>query len=98
MLNAGGVCCSMLRPLVQSSDTHGRVVATLVCLQHLGSRSRFARVLPTFLGAYRWTSYFSFRFAAECLNGVKAVSLTVVPAVSLDHLLTPIWTGPYRSC
>ena len=94
MLRAGSACCSMFWALVQSPDTHGRVVATLVCLQHLGSRSRFARVRPTFLGAYCWTSYFSFRFAAECLKRVIAVSPTVVPAVSLDHLLTPIWTLP----
>ena len=57
MLHAGGVCCRMLRPLVQSPDTHGRVVATLVCLQHFGSHSRFAHAHLIFGGAYHWASY-----------------------------------------
>ena len=57
MLHAGGVCCRMLRPLVQSPDTHCRVVATLVCLQHFGSHSRFAHAHLIFGGAYHWSSY-----------------------------------------
>ena len=48
MLRAGSACCSMFWALVQSPDTHGRVVATLVCLQHLGSCSRFAPALLIF--------------------------------------------------
>ena len=70
MRNAGSVCWCMPGLLVQSPDTHGRVVSTLVCLQHLGSRSRFARVRPTVLGAYRWTSYYStiFRIVTDLLR------------------------------
>ena len=41
MPDVGNVCCRMLALLVQSPDTHCRVVATLVCLQHFGSYSRF---------------------------------------------------------
>ena len=56
--------------LVQSPDTHGRVVATLVCLQHFGSHSRFAHAHLIFWGEYNWASYCSF-IVADLLRGIQ---------------------------
>ena len=93
MLNAGGVCCSMLRPLVQSSDTHGRVVATLVCLQHLGSRGRFAHAPRIFRERTRGASYcrsFSFSDRPLFVTGNLAETLRWFPPPACRLVVKPV--------
>ena len=57
MQTAGSGRCCMFWLLVQSPDTLPRDVATRVCLQHFGLRSRFAHAHLIFGGAYHWASY-----------------------------------------
>ena len=77
--------------LVQSPDTLERVVATRVCLQHLGSRSRFAHVPRIFRERTRWASYcrlFSFRLCRSSQNA-GPLWASRSPPFDLQHAADP---------
>ena len=95
MRNAGSVCWCMPGLLVQSSDTHGRVVATLVCLQHLGSRGRFAHAPRIFRERTRGASYcrsFSFSDRPLFVTGNLAGTLRWLPPPALVKSRTALAT------
>ena len=80
--------------LVWSPDTLERVVRTRVCLQHLGSRSRFAHAPRIFRERTRWTSHcglfllFSFSPLPELAKRRTALGQQISP-FDLQHAADP---------